>query len=328
MARSITFDNLIVGDYQQKHTYFPSSLVSVNRVLGDMRGIQGGSIVQLLAEPGHGKTTLALDFIAQAQKSGVKDVSITSGKTTQVINAVFVDLERTFDYTYAKKLGVDVTKLAVYKPDFAEKALPTLEHLLEQGLQVIVFDSVPAMITKDEFDKDVDEPARMAGSANILSRWLIRLIGLVDNSDALIIFINQYRANLSPMARSEKKPFGPRALRYFCKIILELAKIKNEDDRSTIQLTVSKNKQAPEGMKTEYYMKKGKGIAAQHDVFSLAVELGHIKKSGSWFEYNGVKAQGADSSIELFPMTEIRTKVEEDLRNELIAQNTINRLDD
>jgi recombination protein RecA len=212
---------------------------------------------------------------------------------------------------------VDLNKLAVYKPDFAEKALPTLEHLLEQGLQLIVFDSVPAMITKDEFEKDVDEPARMAGSANILSRWLIRLIGLVDNSDALFIFINQYRANLSPMARSEKKPFGPRALRYFCKIILELVKIKTEEDRSTIQLTVSKNKQAPEGMKVDYLMLKGKGCSQAHDIFYLAVEMGIVTKSGSWYEYKGQKSQGIDSAIGAFPMDEIKAKVEQELENEL-----------
>jgi recombination protein RecA len=317
MAKNVTFEGLMMGTFSKEHTYFPSSMPSVNRALGNMQGIQGGSIVQLLAEPGHGKTTLALDFIAQAQKSGVRSITIKMGKVEQEINAVFVDLERTFDPEYAQRIGVDLNKLAVYKPDFAEKALPTLEHLLEQGLQLIVFDSVPAMITKDEFEKDVDEPARMAGSANILSRWLIRLIGLVDNSDALFIFINQYRANLSPMARSEKKPFGPRALRYFCKIILELVKIKTEEDRSTIQLTVSKNKQAPEGMKVDYLMLKGKGCSQAHDIFYLAVEMGIVTKSGSWYEYKGQKSQGIDSAIGAFPMDEIKAKVEQELENEL-----------
>lgn len=322
MARNVTFDGMIVGDVVKGRPYFPSSLPSVNMAIGDMRGIQGGSIVQLLAEPGHGKTTLALDYIAQAQKTGVlRDIDVkVSGNKTVTINAVFVDLERTFDSDYAKRIGVDVSKLAVYKPDFAEKALPALEQLLEQGLRLVVFDSVPAMITKDEFDKDVDEPARMAGSANILSRWLIRLLGLVDNSDALFIFINQYRANLSPMARSEKKPFGPRALRYFSKIILELVKIKNEDDRSTIQMTVSKNKQSAEGMKVEYTMLKGRGISAVHDVFSLAVHYGIIRKSGAWYEYDGTKAQGMDSAIELFPVDEIKRKVEDEVRHELSTQ--------
>jgi recombination protein RecA len=312
---------MMLGDTSKEHTYFRSSLPSVNVALGDLRGIQGGSIVQLLAEPGHGKTTLALDFIAQAQKSGkLKEVDIKIGKSTLTVNAVFVDLERTFDPEYAKKIGVDTSKLAVYKPDFAEKALPALEQLLSEGLQLVVFDSVPAMITKDEFEKDVDEPARMAGSANILSRWLIRLLGLVDNSDALFIFINQYRANLSPMARSEKKPFGPRALRYFSKIILELVKIKTEETRSTIQLTVSKNKQAAEGMKVEYTMIKGQGVSANHDIMDLAIEQGIVKKSGSWFEYNGVKAQGSDSAIALFPMDEIRLLVERELINEFTTK--------
>jgi recombination protein RecA len=322
MARSITFEGMTVGNVERKHLYFASSLPSVNRAIGDMRGIQGGSIVQLLAEPGHGKTTMALDFIAQAQQAGsLKMIELKiPGKGSVQINAVFVDLERTFDQDYAKRLGVDVDKLAVYKPDFAEKALPALEQLLEEGLQLVVFDSVPAMITKDEFDKDVDEPARMAGSANILSRWLIRLLGLVDNSDTLFIFINQYRANLSPMARSDKKPFGPRALRYFSKIILELVKIKNEDDRSTIQLTVSKNKQSAEGMKIEYYMLKGRGMSSAHDILSLAIHYGVVRKGGAWYEYEGKKAQGMDSAISLFAMSDIKKKVEEELQNELLTQ--------
>jgi recombination protein RecA len=321
MAKSVSFEGMSMAGEEREHSWFPSSLPSVNYALGDMRGIQGGSIVMLLAEPGHGKTTMALDLIAQAQKKGeLKELELKLGKQTQTVNALFVDLERTFDSEYAARIGVDVNKLAVYKPDFAEKALPVIEHLLEQGLQLVVFDSVPAMITKDEFDKDVDEPARMAGSANLLARWLVRLLGLVDNSDALFVFINQYRANISPMARSEKKPYGTRALRYFSKIILELVKIKNEDDRSTIQLTVSKNKQAPEGQKVEYYMRKGQGMSAMHDVFACAVDAGMIRKNGSWFEYEGHKAQGADSAIALFPMDEIKKKVEAELSNDLTTK--------
>jgi recombination protein RecA len=321
MAKSISFEGMSMAGEGREHSWFPSSLPSVNYALGDMRGIQGGSIIMLLAEPGHGKTTMALDLIAQAQKKGeLKELELKLGKQTQMVNALFVDLERTFDAEYATRIGVDVNKLAVYKPDFAERALPVIEHLLEQGLQLVVFDSVPAMITKDEFDKDIDEPARMAGSANLLARWLVRLLGLVDNSDALFVFINQYRANISPMARSEKKPYGTRALRYFAKIILELVKIKNEDDRSTIQLTVSKNKQAPEGQRVEYYMKKGQGMSAAHDIFACAVDAGFIKKSGSWFEYEGHKAQGADASIALFPMDEIKKKVEAELSNDITTK--------
>lgn len=318
MAKSISFEGMNIAGASREHTWFPSSLPSVNYALGDMRGIQGGSILMLLAEAGHGKTTMALDLVAQAQQKGeLKEVEVKFSKDTRSINALFVDLERTFDAEYASRIGVDVNKLAVYRPDYAEKALPVIEHLLEQGLQLVVFDSVPAMITKDEFDKDIDEPARMAGSANLLARWLVRLLGLVDNADALFVFINQYRANISPMARSEKKPYGTRALRYFSKIILELVKIKNEDDRSTIQLTVSKNKQAPEGQRVEYLMKKGYGMSAAHDIFACAVDAGFIKKSGSWFEYDGHKAQGADSAIAQFPMEEIKRKVEVELANDI-----------
>jgi recombination protein RecA len=122
------------------------------------------------------------------------------------------------------------------------------------------------------------------------------------------------------MARSEKKPFGPRALRYFSKIILELVKIKTEETRSIIQLTVSKNKQAAEGMKVEYTMIKGQGVSANHDIMDLAIEQGIVKKSGSWFEYSGTKTQGADSAIHTFPMDEIRLLVERELINEFTTK--------
>jgi recombination protein RecA len=260
---------------------------------------------------------LALDYLAQAQKRGIKDVSLTIGKSTRAINSLFVDLERTFDVEYAKLLGVDVAKLLVYRPDYAEQCLPQIEYFLSQGIQVVVFDSVPAIVTKDEFEKEVDDPARMAGAANLLSRWIVRLIGPVDNADALFIFVNQYRANLSPMARSDKKPFGPRSLRYFSRIILDLVKIRNEEDKSHIQATVSKNKQAAEGRRCDYLMLKGKGLAPAYDLMSLALEYDIIHKSGAWYEYQGQNAQGMDNCVLVFDLESIAAQVDKCLEEEL-----------
>lgn len=310
MNKKLNMDGLAFGDVTRDYQYYPSSIRSLNRAVGDLKGIRGGTIMQLLAEPGHGKTTLALDYLAQAQKNGIKSVSITIGKTTREINSLFVDLERTFDTEYAKLLGVDVSKLLVYRPDYAEQCLPQIEHFLSLGVQFVIFDSVPAIVTKDEFEKGVDDPARMAGAANLLSRWIVRLIGPVDNADALFIFINQYRANLSPMARSEKKPFGPRSLRYFSRMILELVKIKNDDEKSHIQVTVAKNKQAGEGQKCDYIMLKGKGIAAVYDLLSLAIDYGIINKSGAWYEYQGQKAQGLDNCAQLFDLIAVAAEVD------------------
>lgn len=310
MSKKLNMDGLAFGDVTRDYQYYPSSIRSLNRIVGDLKGIRGGTIMQLLAEPGHGKTTLALDYLAQAQKTGIKSVSITIGKTTREINSLFVDLERTFDTEYAKLLGVDVSKLLVYRPDYAEQCLPQIEHFLSLGVQFVIFDSVPAIVTKDEFEKGVDDPARMAGAANLLSRWIVRLIGPVDNADALFIFINQYRANLSPMARSEKKPFGPRSLRYFSRMILELVKIKNDDEKSHIQVTVAKNKQAGEGQKCDYIMLKGKGIAAVYDLLSLAIDYGIINKSGAWYEYQGQKAQGLDNCAQLFDLIAVAAEVD------------------
>jgi len=130
MSKKLNLDGMSFGDTPQNYRYFPSSIRSLNRALGSSKGIRGGTIMQLLAEPGHGKTTLALDYLAQAQKRGIKDVSLTIGKTTRTINSLFVDLERTFDTEYAKLLNVDVTKLLVYRPDYAEQCLPQIEYFL------------------------------------------------------------------------------------------------------------------------------------------------------------------------------------------------------
>jgi recombination protein RecA len=294
------------GDAPVDYTYYRSSVESLNQALGG--GIRGGLLVQLLADPGHGKTTLALDFIAQAQPTAAT-IEVTVGKSTRQVNALFVDLERTFDPAYAAAIGVDTSKLVVYKPSIVEQALPQIEGLLRQGLQIVVFDSVPAMVTKDEFDKEISDPERMAGSAGLLSRWLRRLVGLVDTAQALFIFVNQYRANISPMARTMKKPYGPYSLRYSSGIIIELVRLKTEDQLTTVQATVTKSKQGVTGNRTEYMMRQGKGLAADLDLLSLALEAGIIKKAGSWYEYNGTKAQGLSAAAELFDLADIRSKV-------------------
>lgn len=317
MARKLNLDGMQVGSDNQNYYFFPSSIKSLNRALGHSEGIRGGTIMQLLAQPGHGKTTLALDYVAQAQRRGIKEVSVQINKKERQVNALFVDLERTFDSVYAAKIGVDLDKILVYRPDYAEQGLPVIEHLLENGIQIVVFDSVPALITKDEFDKEIDDPARMAGSANLLSRWILRLLGLVDNANALFIFINQYRANISTMARSEKKPYGPYALRYFSRITLELAKIRTEEEKLHIQVTVAKNKQGGGNHKCEYVMLNGKGLGPEYDVLSLALEYDIIQKAGAWYEYKGQKAQGMDNCVLIYDMKQIALEVDERIREDL-----------
>ena len=317
MSKKLNLDGMLIGSDKQDYQFYPSSIKSLNRALGHAEGIRGGTIMQLLAQPGHGKTTLALDYVAQAQRQGIKEVTIQLGKVERTVNALFVDLERTFDSVYAGKIGVDLDKILVYRPDYAEQGLPVIEHLLEKGIQVVVFDSVPALITKDEFDKEIDDPARMAGSANLLSRWILRLLGLVDNANALFIFINQYRANISTMARSEKKPYGPYALRYFSRITLELARIRTDEDKLYIQATVAKNKQGGGNQKCEYIMLNGKGLGPEFDILSLALEYDIIQKAGAWYEYNGQKAQGMDNCVLTYDMKQIALEVDKRIREDL-----------
>ncbi len=298
------FTGMSFGDDPVEYKLYKSSVESLNQALGG--GIRGGLLVQFLADPGHGKTTLALDFVAQAQHTATV-IDIPAGKSTRQINALFVDLERTFDPAYAEAIGVDLSKLLVYKPAVVEQALPQIEHMLKQGLQVVVFDSVPAMVTKDEFEKEITDPERMAGSAGLLSRWLRRLVGLVDTAQTLFIFVNQYRANISPMARTMKKPYGPYSLRYSSGVIIELVRIKTEESLITIQATVSKSKQGVTGNRVEYMMRQGQGLAADLDLLTLALEAGVVKKAGSWYQFGKQKAQGLQNAADTFDLAQIRT---------------------
>jgi len=143
------------------------------------------------------------------------------------------------------------------------------------------------------------------------------LLGLVDNANALFIFINQYRANISTMARSEKKPYGPYALRYFSRITLELARIRTDEDKLYIQATVAKNKQGGGNQKCEYIMLNGKGLGPEFDILSLALEYDIIQKAGAWYEYNGQKAQGMDNCVLTYDMKQIALEVDERIREDL-----------
>lgn len=311
----VQMDGIYFADTLEEKVQFTTPFLSFDRAL--KHPLVGGSIVQTIGEKSTGKTTLALHLIAHNQ-AHCNLIDVTVGKTTRQINAVFVDLERSFDPVYAQSLGVDMSKLLIFKPLYAELGFLYIEKLLSEGLQLVVWDSVPAAITKDEFDKTMEDSPQMAGSANKLSRWLPRLLTLTDSADALFIFINQYRANMSPMARSNKKPFGARALEYYSKVIIELTRIKNERDAGTseVELLVSKNKNAAEGGRTVLTLEHGSGFNRALDIIRLGVETEVIRKSGAWYYYGDHKAQGEQNAL-LFPIDQI----EQDVRNILIQTN-------
>lgn len=298
------------GDTERQYTYFPSSILSLNRAIGDMRGMRGGVMAQFVAEPANGKTTLAYDYIAQAQRAGfLRTIDVQDGKKTRQVNAVFADVERTFDPDYAAVCGVDVARLLVLRTDYAEQSFELIEQALRAGIQLVVYDSIPATMPRSETERTIEEDARMAGAANLISRQCVRLLGLLDNANALMIVINQFRANISTMSRKEKKYYGPRALQYYSAIIVELARIKNAEGVTTVQATIAKNKQGAEGNITTFAMQHGRGLDVAGDILALALECGIISKAGAWYMWGDIKAQGLEQAKARFDIEEIRLSV-------------------
>jgi len=284
-------------------TYIPFSLMSLNQVVGDSRGVKSGRIIQLIGNPSSGKSTLALDLIANAQKLGLK--------------CAYVDFERTFDAGYSKVLGVDLDNLQMVKPDFAEQGLEITELLIKDGgVQLVVIDSIPAAVPSVESEKGYNDNEKMAVAAGYITRFCRRVIPILDNNSALIVILNQYRANISTLARSESKPYGPRALGYASSLILDLARIKNEDTRTLIQARASKNKLAPERGITEFTLVYGRGPDVAGDILTLAEQRGIVQKRGAWYMYATYKAQGIENAKLQFPLEEIRVKLVEVLTGE------------
>lgn len=276
--------------------FIPFSLLSLNIVLGDIRGIRSGKIVQLIGNPSSGKSTLALDLIASAQRAGIK--------------CAYVDFERTFDPDYSNALGVDLEKLQMVKPDFAEQGLEITELLIkEANVQLVVIDSIPAAVPSVESEKGYSDAEKMAVAAGYITRFCRRVIPIIDNYNALIVILNQYRANISTLARSESKPYGPRALGYSSSLIIELTRVKNEDTRTFVQARATKNKLAPERKVTEFTLVYGQGPDTSGDLLTLAEQAGIVTKRGAWYMYNESKAQGIENAKNTFPINEIREQL-------------------
>ena len=278
--------------------YFPFSLISMNTVIGDMRGLKGGRFYQFVGEKSTGKTSLALDIIANAQKQG--------------FHCTYGDVERTFDEVYSQSLGVntDPSVFTHLKTDTAEQMFDIAMKLLQAGSKVFVIDSIAEIVPQEEADKPIEDAARMAGSAGLITRALKRLTPILDNTGAICIIINQFRANISTMSRKTRKPFGAEILEYKPSIIFELARIENDKDSAVVQVTVAKSKLGTEKLITKLVTKYGKGFDIEHDILQLALQFGIVTMKGKgWYIYGETKANGVDNAKRELPMQEIKEKV-------------------
>ncbi|HID65823.1 MAG TPA: recombinase RecA [Aquificaceae bacterium] len=253
----------------------PTGSLSLDIATG-VGGIPKGRITEIFGVESSGKTTLALHVIAEAQKRGGV--------------AVFIDAEHALDPKYAKKLGVDVDNLFISQPDYGEQALEIAESLINSGaVDVIVVDSVAALVPKDELEGEMGE-AQIGKQARLMSQALRKLKGAVHKSNTALIFINQIREKIGVMFGNPETTPGGRALKFFSDMRLEVRRLGDvkeggEKKGYRVKVRVVKNKLAPPFQEAEFDVIYGEGICKLCDLIDVAANFGIITKSGSWYSY-------------------------------------------
>jgi len=297
-----------------KEAIVPISVISTGAISFDaalgVGGVPRGRVIEIFGPESSGKTTIALQVIAQAQKTGGM--------------AAFVDAEHALDPGYAKKLGVDVDNLLVSQPDYGEQALEIAEALVRSGaIDVLVVDSVAALVPKAELDGEMGD-SHMGLQARLMSQALRKLTGIVSKSRTCLIFINQIREKIGVMFGNPETTTGGRALKFYSSVRVDIRRIGaiKEGDQVTgsrTKVKVVKNKVAAPFREAEFDMLYGEGISREGDLLDLGANHGILEKSGSWFSYKGERiGQGRENARQfLKDNRDIYAKLEAEVRKEL-----------
>lgn len=282
---------------QREHRLLSLGPLSLNLTVGHPHGVPAGSIIQVVGQPSHGKTTLVLDICAAYHQRYPEDF------------VLFVDFERTLDVSYARVCGVDIDRLLVARPDTAELGMKIIEDLIRDGgIRLVVVDSVPLALPSNELERDFTDPQKVASAAQIITRFCTRNVGLLDTKDATVILINQFRKNLSGYGGNDV-PFGGMALQYASSIILQVKRTETKPNGFTMEVTVAKSKVGTPKGRAVLFLEYGQGIDHDLDILTLAVEYGIVSRRGAWYEYTTYKAQGIEQTLQTFPLEEIRERI-------------------
>ena len=289
----------------------PSGSITIDQALG-IGGYPKGRVIEIFGPESSGKTTLAIHAIAEAQKAGGI--------------AAFIDAEHAFDSAYPRKLGVDIDELLISQPDNGEQALEIADHLIRSSaIDIVVIDSVAALTPKAEIEGEMGE-SKMGLQARLMSQALRKLTASISKTRTVCIFINQLRDKIGVVYGNPETTTGGNALKFYASVRIDIRKasvIKDGEEQlgARAKVKIVKNKLAPPFRRAEFDIMYGEGISKIGEIIDLGVDLGILKKSGSWFSYGERKiGQGRDSVKELLKSDEaLRDEIEAKVRAGLAA---------
>jgi recombination protein RecA len=287
----------------------PTGSISFDAALG-VGGFPRGRVVEIFGPESSGKTTVALQVIAEAQKQGGM--------------AAFVDAEHALDPIYARKLGVDVDNLLVSQPDYGEQALEIAEALVRSNaIDVLVVDSVAALVPKAELEGEMGD-SHMGLQARLMSQALRKLTGIVSKSRTCLVFINQIREKIGVMFGNPETTTGGRALKFYSSIRVDIRRIAAIKDGDVVvgsrtKIKVVKNKTAAPFREAEFDIMYGEGISREGDMIDLGVDKNLVEKSGAWYSYKGERiGQGRENAKQFMKENkDMAVRLETELRKEL-----------